>query len=128
MKPCFCSFEATREAFSLVWVRLENIPSEFFHPKVLVKIGNALGSFMGIDEVTHNLAKTNFARFCVLLNLCKPLRSFLKIDGHTQSISFKEYIGFCFKCGKLGHFEASCPSTVAKASSRSKPPIDTPNT
>ncbi|KAF7811857.1 hypothetical protein G2W53_032833 [Senna tora] len=37
------------------WVRLEGLPMEYYHPNILIKIGNLVGKFLGIDDRTHNL-------------------------------------------------------------------------
>ncbi|KAF7816695.1 hypothetical protein G2W53_030664 [Senna tora] len=98
----------TRSAYSPVWVRLENLPLEFYDQEILVRVGNALGTFIGLDADTHDLSKTKFARICVLTNIGKRLPNSICIDDFQQSVMFEGSFGFCFWCGNNGHIASVC--------------------
>ncbi|KAF7807034.1 reverse transcriptase [Senna tora] len=51
------------EVISLVWVKIQNLPIEYFNQVIHYRIGNALGTFIGMDESTHNLAAARFASY-----------------------------------------------------------------
>ncbi|KAF7812569.1 hypothetical protein G2W53_033545 [Senna tora] len=79
--PRFNHLENTKKAFSPIWVRLENLPMEFYHRDVLVQIGNSLGTFLGLDADTHNLSKLKFACIYVLTNISSYICKF----AHSSS-------------------------------------------
>lgn len=78
------------EAFAPIWIRLNDMPVEFFEPNSLIHIGNTIGSFIASDGITHSLHKASFARICVLTDLAKDLPSEIIIDGCVQKLSFEE--------------------------------------
>ncbi|KAF7844267.1 DUF4283 domain-containing protein [Senna tora] len=57
---------------------------EFFKTKILIKIGNSLGTFLGIDEYTHNLVLAQYAQICILANMSDNLPLEIKITTFTM--------------------------------------------
>lgn len=68
-------FKASTTSFSsvVVWIRLLELPIEFYDPEVLRKIGEAIGPVLRIDAHTANGAWGRFTRLCFQVNLDKPL-------------------------------------------------------
>ena len=68
-------FKASTTSFSsvVVWIRLLELPIEFYDPEVLRKIGEAIGPVLRIDAHTANGARGRFTRLCFQVNLDKPL-------------------------------------------------------
>ncbi|KAK7815823.1 hypothetical protein CFP56_001107 [Quercus suber] len=61
---------AKAKATSLVaWIRLPELPIEFFHPEILRSIGNRIGRFIRINAITNTVARGKFARICVQLDI-----------------------------------------------------------
>ncbi|KAF7814603.1 reverse transcriptase [Senna tora] len=112
--PCFNPASAIHEAFSSVWVRLTNLPIEFFNPGVLVRIGNAMGSFLGMDEPTHSLTLARYARICVLVDLKKKIPSAIDLTNYCQQVSVEGISGFCMECGGTSHSIAACRINTSK--------------
>ncbi|KAF3943371.1 hypothetical protein CMV_030068 [Castanea mollissima] len=56
-----------------VWIRLENLTIEYYHPEFLSKIGNKLGRLLRIGNITQRVTRGKFARIYVQLGIHKPL-------------------------------------------------------
>lgn len=121
-EPRFSPSSASRDLFSPVWLRLPELPLEYYHRDILPNIGDALGTFLGVDEATHNIAKINFARICILRNLCEPLPSSICLDGIDQTLVFEGALGFCTKCNNTNHTINTCPiKSMPRSQTASRP-------
>lgn len=58
---------------SLVWVRLPNLPLQFWYPESFATIGDSLGKFIKEDTDRTSKGLATFARICVELDLSKGL-------------------------------------------------------
>lgn len=56
-----------------VWIRLPELPIEFFNADLLMEIGNQIGKPIKVDTKTTMATRGKFARVCVEVNLSKPL-------------------------------------------------------
>ncbi|KAG2293901.1 hypothetical protein Bca52824_040570 [Brassica carinata] len=63
---------------TLVWIRLTNIPVNFYHRSILMGIAKGLGKPVRVDLTTLKFERTRFVRVCVEVNLAKPLK------GHSN--------------------------------------------
>ena len=52
-------FQAAKAKVSsmAVWIRLAELPIEFFHPDILRAVGNTIGTFLRIDNITTLVAR-----------------------------------------------------------------------
>ena len=48
-----------------MWIRLAELPIEFYEHNALLKIGRAIGPVLRIDANSANGARGHFARLCV---------------------------------------------------------------
>ncbi|KAK7818449.1 hypothetical protein CFP56_041362 [Quercus suber] len=64
-----------------VWIRLEQLPIEHYHPDFLKHVGNKLGKLLKIDVVTSAASHGRFARLCVQFNIAYPLLKHVKIGA-----------------------------------------------
>lgn len=48
-----------------VWIRLPELPIEFYEPSALLKIGKTIGPVFKIDANIANGVRGHFARLCV---------------------------------------------------------------
>lgn len=64
-------FKASAATFSsvAVWIRLPELPIEYYEPEALKEIGGAIGHVLRIDARTVNGPRRRFARLCVQVNL-----------------------------------------------------------
>lgn len=95
---------------SLVWVRIPDLPVEFYSVEALGSIGNLIGKTIKIDRSTSIHDKGGFARICVEVDLHhKPLLPAFNILGEEKQIVYEGLHLVCFGCGKYGHEEHGCP-------------------
>ncbi|KAL1221552.1 hypothetical protein V5N11_004128 [Cardamine amara subsp. amara] len=95
-----------------VWVRLSNIPVNFYHKTILMGIARGLGKPIKVDLTTLNVERARFARICVELNLKKPLKGTVMINGERYFVSYEGLTNICPQCGLYGHMVHTCPRGV----------------
>ena len=48
-----------------VWIRLEQLPIEYYHLEFLKHVGNKLGKLLKVDAITSAAIRGRYARVCV---------------------------------------------------------------
>ena len=91
-----------------VWVLLEQLPIEYYHPEFLKHVGKKLGKLLKIDAITRAAIRGRFTRVCVQINTANPLPKRVKIGSFWQDIVYENLLMFCYKCGRIGHREMHC--------------------
>ena len=114
----------TKENHSIIplWVKLHNIPLQFWNEKGLSYIASAVGKPLYADTPTSKKQRINFARICVEVSARNPLiEAFdlnVDINGMVETVEIKvEYQWkpkMCFTCKVFGHNESSCPKIMSK--------------
>ncbi|CAA7042516.1 unnamed protein product [Microthlaspi erraticum] len=102
-----------------VWVRLTNILVNYYHRSILMGIAKGLGRPLRVDGATLNFERARFARICVEVNLKKPLKGTILINGERYFVSYEGLTNICSLCGMYGHLVHSCPKRVSEASNES---------
>lgn len=92
-----------------VWVRISSIPVNFYHKIFLMGIAKGLGKPIKVDLMTSNLERARFARICVEVNLKKPLKGSVMINGTRYYVSYEGLESICSLCGLYGHLVHTCP-------------------
>lgn len=109
---------------ALLWVRLPNLPIEFWNDDVLSSILAPAGQFLFSDSSTKDKQRGGFARACVRINLDQPLRPGVRARGcHSpfwQQFAYEHLDGICTRCGSL-HFTGDCPFLVEAEPSSAAP-------
>lgn len=78
-KPHFNSYH--QEAIKVVvWIRLPNLPVEYYNKDVLFMLGNSLGKTFKVDLITQDILIAKFARLIVELDITKPLKTIININ------------------------------------------------
>lgn len=67
-----------------VWIRLLELPIEFYEPSALLKIGQAIGPILRIDSHIASNVRGRFTRLCVQVKLDKPLINTIQIGKMVQ--------------------------------------------
>ncbi|GLJ44976.1 hypothetical protein SUGI_0946760 [Cryptomeria japonica] len=96
----------------LFWVRLYNIPSEYWNTEVLKEIGNCFGSFISVDEILEDRIWGSFARICVnidqISSMPDKIRIMGNVEGWTQRIDREDQMFICPKCFLREHIGVDC--------------------
>lgn len=110
IKPWEPYFKASEANFTsvAVWVRLLELPIEFYDNTVLRQIGSAIGTVLRIDSYTATGSRGSYARLCIQVNLDEPLINFVKVGRLKQKIMYEGIGSLCFCCGRLGHKQEHC--------------------
>ncbi|XP_028085909.1 uncharacterized protein LOC114286879 [Camellia sinensis] len=91
-RPEFRPSEASISTIA-AWVRLPEIPIEYFDEEILKKVGNIIGRTIKVDLNTILVKRGKFARLCVEIDLRKPLRSRVLIGSRWQRVEYEGYDG-----------------------------------
>lgn len=86
-EPYFKASEATFNSVA-VWVRLPELPIEFYDSEVLRQIVRAIGPVLRIDFYTITSSRGSYARLCIQVNLEKPLISTVKVGRLKQKVMY----------------------------------------
>ncbi|XP_061374672.1 uncharacterized protein LOC133316890 [Gastrolobium bilobum] len=99
------------------WIRLPDIPIEFYYEAFFRRIGNWLGKMIKVDNNTNAHVRGRFARICVELDLSQPLKGDYVLEGFTKQIEYEGLRLICFGCGKYGHSTENCSAAPKQRSS-----------
>ena len=64
-----------------VWIRLEQLPIEYYHPEFFKHVGKKLRKLLKVDVITSAAIRGRFARVCVQINMANPLPKRVKIGS-----------------------------------------------
>lgn len=90
--PDFLASEASVSSV-VVWVRLPELPVEYYHKDSLMHIGSGIGPVLRVDFNTASGAWGRFARLCIQLDLDKPLIRTVRVGKLKLAVVY-EGIGF----------------------------------
>ena len=97
-----------------VWIRLEQLPIEYYHPEFLKHVGKKLGKLLKFDAITSAAIQGRYVRVCVQINMANPLPKRVKIGSFWQDIIYENLPMLCYKCNRLGHREPHCSEGMSK--------------
>nr|XP_023882722.1 uncharacterized protein At4g02000-like [Quercus suber]POE72678.1 uncharacterized protein CFP56_18678 [Quercus suber] len=100
-----------------VWVRLNELPLEYYEATMLRQIGQALRTILRVDTHTALEARGRYARLCIQVDMNKPLVTNVLIGQRSQPVVYERLNQLCFDCGCLGHQWEFCPFTIKLCSS-----------
>lgn len=92
-----------------VWVRIPELPVEYFKEKAIKDILENVGKPLKLDRTTMARERGKFARAAVEVDLNKPLVSEVLVGNTAQVIEYECLHVVCFGCGVVGHREQECP-------------------
>ncbi|XP_020700723.1 uncharacterized protein LOC110112751 [Dendrobium catenatum] len=98
---------------SPVWIRLPNLPLQYWDECNIARIATKIGTPLWIDALTANWGIREYARVCVRMNLANKLQAGVWVNGWNgrfyQKVEYKGIGIMCFGCGKIGHRRDHCP-------------------
>lgn len=95
-----------------MWVRLNELPIEYYHAEALHHIGSSIGKVLRVDTFTATKSKDRFARLCIQVDVEKPLITTVLIEKLEQLMAYNGIHKLCFRCGRMGHRKETCPYTI----------------
>ncbi|XP_009798240.1 uncharacterized protein [Nicotiana sylvestris] len=104
-----------KQIHTAVWIRLPNLPTEFYDGIIIQKIGNSIGRLLKLDVCTSATLRGRYARLCVELPIDKPVAKSINIEDHKQLIEYEGDKILCKNRGLLGHTMYQCPMVAISA-------------
>lgn len=92
----------------LVWVRFPCLPIEYYDYDFLMRVGREIGEPKKVDQATSMASRGLFARFCVEVDVSKPLLAKFRLRNKIRTIEYEGLHLVCFKCGVVGHWKEEC--------------------
>ncbi|GLJ23528.1 hypothetical protein SUGI_0445730 [Cryptomeria japonica] len=107
---------------SPVWIRLYNLPIEYWDDVVLEKIGRSLGTLLEVDEqiIESNLYKFARLRIVAVQRIPSHVTLSTASGEWRQQVEIKKAISLCSRCGSRLHQMANCKMFIKRA--RGGPP------
>ncbi|XP_019239198.1 PREDICTED: uncharacterized protein LOC109219211 [Nicotiana attenuata] len=106
-EPKFVPQEATLTS-TAIWIRLPQLPTEFYDKVILEKVGRKLGKLLKIDQCTSSTLRGRYARICIQVPLESPVETSVIIRDHKQSVIYEGEGTLCTSCGMIGHTSIRC--------------------
>ncbi|KAK4710442.1 hypothetical protein R3W88_004955 [Solanum pinnatisectum] len=100
------------ETKSAIWIRLPELPTEFYDYSILARIGKKLGKLVKTNVCTSKTLRRRYARICVEVPIDVSIRKYISIGHHKQPLQYEGSNILCSRCGILGHTNQICPSNI----------------
>ncbi|KAF3653645.1 hypothetical protein FXO37_16861 [Capsicum annuum] len=114
-EPNFVPEEAT-QTHSAIWTRLPQLPTELYDRNILERIGNHFGTQLWIDVCTSATLRGRYARIYIQAPLHEPVKKFVMVGTHKQSMVYEGEGILYTGCGRLGHTSTNCPNVISQPS------------
>ncbi|KAI8551091.1 hypothetical protein RHMOL_Rhmol06G0157900 [Rhododendron molle] len=103
-----------------VWVQAHNIPIECYYSNLAHLLGSAAGHLLQVDWSNIRTRSLDFFRFKVRIHTDEPLipGAFIELlegDFHWISFRYERIFRVCYKCGRIGHSNNACNSSLVEA-------------
>ncbi|KAK3230001.1 hypothetical protein Dsin_001882 [Dipteronia sinensis] len=103
-----------------VWVKLFNIPHEYWNEEGLSHIASAIGKPLYANSLTESMKRISFARVCIEIDTsCDIVDSFDLFMGDSSNPKLRENVEIlveyqwkpkiCTECKSFGHSITNCP-------------------
>lgn len=85
-----------------------------YNEEILYSIALSIGTPIKLDKNTYWAARGPFARFCVEIDLTKPLISQVDLEGRVYNVEYENFSAICYSCGRVGHRKEECGATKGR--------------
>ncbi|KAI9125222.1 hypothetical protein K1719_003838 [Acacia pycnantha] len=109
-QPNFNPWKVDLQCHIATWIRLPDVPFEFYNVESLCRIGNMIGKMIKVDRTTSIYDKGGFAHICVEIDLQQPLHPSYTVFGEERPIIYEGLHQVCFTCGRYSHQKDNCPT------------------
>ncbi|GLT67728.1 hypothetical protein SLA2020_400140 [Shorea laevis] len=113
--PYFRSDEDHLEKIT-AWVRVPQAPIWCYNDIGLNRVGEQIGKVIKLDYLSQYACRGKYAKFCVELDLTKPLLPMVCIEGREHKVEYDGLDVVCFSCFRYGHRRENCPEKQATTS------------
>lgn len=106
------SARTQRQTHAQVWIRLHELPQEYWMDRTLREIASAVGTPLLIDSATQNRVFGHYARVLVDMDLSKTIFNEVMVERTSYSflidITYERLPAFCTHCRNIGHHISAC--------------------
>jgi len=106
------SARTQRQTHAQVWIRLHELPQEYWMDRTLKEIASAVGTPLLVDSATQNRVFGHYACILVDMDLSKHIFNKVMIEregySFTIEITYERLPSFCTHCQNIGHHITSC--------------------
>ncbi|ONK68087.1 uncharacterized protein A4U43_C05F7290 [Asparagus officinalis] len=122
LKPWTPTFDPLTDvvATTPAWVRISNLPVFLYEEGVLLQVAAGMGRPIKVDKKTLHANRGRYARVCVEMDLTKPLKGSVFINGNRYLVEDENLHSICFHCGRYGHFQPNCPTLPSNIEKKQK--------
>ncbi|GLJ39394.1 hypothetical protein SUGI_0804540 [Cryptomeria japonica] len=97
---------------NIVWLRLYNYPSDYWHSEIIKDICKELGTFVSVDDILEDRVWGSFIRICINTDQISKIPEEVKILGAgevwIQRIDREDQLHLCPKCFSREHIGLEC--------------------
>ncbi|KAJ4840887.1 hypothetical protein Tsubulata_010383 [Turnera subulata] len=113
VQPWSPNFRAAKGTIdkAMVWVQFPDIPPNWYHSRLLKILGDLVGQTMKVDIHTSTSSRGKFAKVAVAVDLTKPLKGRVRLDGEIIKVIYEGFPNMCYSCGRVSHNSMTCPFT-----------------
>jgi hypothetical protein len=101
-----------RQTHAQIWIRLMELPQEYWRQRTLFEIASAIGTPLSLDDSTRNRTFGHYARILVDIDLSRRIFDEIRVerDGYDfpLAVVYERLPEFCSHCQIIGHTITMC--------------------
>lgn len=90
-------------SYTSLWIRLPELPFEFYDQQILCRIGNTIDQLLRMDICTQNTKRGQYVRLCIQVQIDQPMLTSIYTSNHQRRILYEGINLLCYQCGRVGH-------------------------